>query len=71
MKDTQPRINISFKILPFGQATIEMKGGEQVKEEKIEQIPIYTESKTTDVKIIEITFGGENYIVPKTTGGLL
>jgi hypothetical protein len=71
MTVTQPRLNINFKILPFGQAAIEMKSGEQIKEEKIEQLPVYTVPKTTDVKMIEITFGGENYIVPKTTGGLL
>ena len=71
MKETQPKTNIIFKILPFGQATIEVKSSEQIKEEKIEQTPTYTNQKTTDVKTIEITFGGNNYIVPKTTGGLL
>lgn len=71
MKVDQTRISINFKILPFGQASIEIKSGEQVSEEKMVHPPIYTEPKTTDTKIIEITFGGENYIVPKTTGGLL
>lgn len=71
MKVSQAKININFKILPFGHAEIDMKTGEPAKGEKIEQPTVYIEPKTTDTKTIEISFGGENYIVPKTTGGLL
>jgi hypothetical protein len=71
MKVPETKVNINFKILPFGHAQIEIRGGEETKEAKLECIPVYTEPKTTNQQIIEITFGGEEYRTPKTTGGLL
>ena len=71
MGDSQVRLNISVRFLPFGHVVIQSKGSEPVEMEKKEQKPVYSEPRTTDTKIVEITFGGENYIVPKTTGGLL
>jgi len=47
------------------------KSGERAGLEKTERKPVYAEPGTTDTKTAEITFGGEDYIVPKTTGGLL
>ncbi len=71
MKEPEAKVNINFKILPFGHARIEIKGGEMAREAKLEQVPKYSEPKTTNQQIIEITFGGEEYRTPKTTGGLL
>lgn len=72
MKLLETKFNVSLKILPFGHAVVELRvSEEEVKEEKIEQTPFYTEPKTTDTNVIEISFGGENYKIPKTTGGLL
>lgn len=71
MKVPEPRINISFKILPFGCAQIEIKSSEVRRGGRLEEIPVYSEPKTTNQQIIEITFGGEVYRTPKTTGGLL
>jgi hypothetical protein len=71
VNEMEVKFSVNLRILPFGRAVVEMKSGEQVKEEKMERQPVYTEPKTTDIKIVEIIFGGDNYIVPKTTGGLL
>jgi len=70
MKDSEVRVNISIKILPFGHAVIQTKSGERAGLEKMERKPVYAEPGTTDTKTVEITFG-EDYIVPKTTGGFL
>ena len=71
MKEAQIKINVNFKIIPFGHASIELRGHEIEKEAEEKELPIYLEPKTTNPQMIEITFGGENYAVPKTTGGLL
>jgi hypothetical protein len=71
MKETQIKVNVNFRILPFGHASIEIKGHEEEKEVKGKQCPVYLEPKTTTPEVIEITFDGENYSVPKTTGGFL
>lgn len=71
MKETQIKININFRIIPFGHASIEIRGHEEEKEVREKESPVYLEPKTTNPQIIEITFGGENYLVPKTTGGIL
>lgn len=70
MMSSQPKVSVNLRILPFGHAVIEIKNNREVAEVKI-QPPEYTEPKTTDTQTIEITFGGENYVVPKTTGGIL
>ena len=67
----EPQIKINVRIIQFGHASIEIKGHEEVKEVKEKEPPVYLEPKTTNPQVIEITFGGENYIVPKTTGGIL
>jgi hypothetical protein len=71
MKEAQIQTNVNFRIIPFGHALIEVKGHEEQKEEREKEFPVYLEPKTTNPERIEIIFGGENYAVPKTTGGLL
>ena len=67
------KINVNFRIIPFGHVSIEVKGREEEKEtrEREKESPVYLEPKTTNPQLIEITFGGENYTVPKTTDGFL
>jgi hypothetical protein len=67
----EPQIKINVRIIPFGHASIEVKVHEEVKEVREKEPPVYLEPKTTNPEVIEITFGGENYSVPKTTGGFL
>jgi hypothetical protein len=71
MKEAEVKINVNFRIIPFGHASIEIKGHEEEKELREKELPVYLEPKTTNLQLIEITFDGENYTVPKTTGGLL
>ena len=71
MKEAEVKINVNFRIIPFGHASIEIKGHEEEKELIEKELPVYLEPKTTNLQLIEITFDGENYTVPKTTGGLL
>jgi hypothetical protein len=71
MKEAEVKINVNFRIIPFGHASIEIKGHEEEKELREKELPVYLEPKTTNIQLIEITFDGENYTVPKTTGGLL
>lgn len=71
MKEAEAKINVNFRIIPFGYASIEIKGHEEEKELREKEPPVYLEPRTTNPQLIEITFGGENYTVPKTTGGLL
>jgi len=71
MKEAQIKIDINFKIIPFGHASIEIRGQEEEKEAREKEFPVYLEPKTTNPQLIEIIFGGENYTVPKTTGGFL
>jgi len=63
------QIQINFKIIPFGHASIEVKyhGAEKDVEEK--EFPVYSVPKTTNPQLIRITF--DEYKVPKTTGGFL
>ena len=70
MKESKLGINVSVRLLPFGYASIEVKefGKEEEPRKKIS--PVYLEPKTTNPQLIEITFDGETYTVPKTTGGL-
>jgi hypothetical protein len=71
MKETQTKINVNFRILPFGHASIEAGGFEEKRGVQEKEVPLYLEPKTTNPQLIEITFAGENYMVPKTTGGFL
>jgi len=71
MKEAETKINVSLRIIPFGHADREMRGHEEEKEIREKEAPVYLEPKTTNPQLIEITFGGENYVVPKTTGGFL
>lgn len=71
MKEAQLKINVNFRIIPFGHISIEIKGHEVEEEVREKESPIYLEPKTTNPQAIEITFGGENYSVPKTTCGIL
>lgn len=71
MKETQIKINVNFKIVPFGHVSIEIRGHEEEKEVREKEFSVYLVPKATNPQLIEITFGGENYVVPKTTGGIL
>lgn len=71
MKEAQIKINVNLKLLPFECASIEVKDYEKEIEGKGKESPVYTELKTTDAGLVEIAFNGENYVVPKTTNGLL
>jgi len=61
------QIQINFKIIPFGHASIEVKYHIAEKEE--EKFPVYYVPKTTNPQLIRINF--DEYKVPKTTGGFL
>ena len=60
-------IQINFKIIPFGHASIEVKYHVAEVEEK--EFPVYYVPETTNSRLIRITF--DEYKVPKTTGGFL
>jgi hypothetical protein len=70
MTQTETKLNVDFKILPFGKAVIRIRSSEGTEEAKQPAV-MYIEPKTTDVTVQEINFSGENYSVPKTTGGFL
>ena len=65
----EQKANLNIKILPFGHISIEMKGSESAKENKLDQSVIYGEPGTSYPPLVEISFGGEEYRTPKTTGG--
>ncbi len=67
-----PKINVSFKILPFNNLNFEFKNSEEIKEEeKILEYPIYREPVITSIEEIDIFFEqSDNYITPKTTSGI-
>lgn len=71
MSEAQIKINVHVRIIPFGHASIEIKGHEAEKEVRKKESPVYAEPQTTNPQLLEITFDGENYTVPKTTGGFL
>jgi hypothetical protein len=71
MKEANIKVNVNFRILPFGYTSIELKGRGVETEIREKEFPVYIEPKATNPQLIEITFGGENYGVPKTTGGFL
>ncbi len=71
MKEFQIKINVNFRIMPFGHVFIEVKGREEEKETKEKGAPVYVEPNTTNPQLIEITFGEADYSVPKTTAGIL
>ena len=64
-----PKVDIILKILPFGNGQIELKGQEESEEPELGSRPRYGEPRTTNQEIIEVMFGGGDFIVPKTTGG--
>jgi hypothetical protein len=45
MKKSQIKINVNFKIIPFGHASIEIKGLEAEKEAEEKESPVYLEPK--------------------------
>jgi len=71
MKEPKIKINVNFKIIPFGHVSIEVEGHEEEKEVREKESPVYIEPETTNPQLIEITFDGENYKMPTTTGGML
>lgn len=71
MGDSLPVLNVELKILEFGHAIIQAKGREITTVDKAEEAPVYVEPETTVVRVIEIIFSGADYLIPKTTSGLL
>ena len=69
MVSLQLNINANVIILPFGQAVVKVNGGQGVQEIKARPTDYYV-PETTNIQLIEITYGGDDYGVPKTTGGL-
>lgn len=64
-----PNINIRIRIMPFGHAETSIRNGEVIPKCE-ESLPLYGEPKTTDEGLVEISFDGNNYTVPKSTGGI-
>ena len=71
MKETELKINVNLKIIPFGHASIEIRGRVDAKEKLEKKNPIYQQPTSTNPELIEITFGNGNYMIPNTTGGFL
>ena len=65
----QPLVNTKLNILPFGTASISIRGGQDKVERKSEQRSQYIAPPTTNTEVEEIFFDGDNYYVPSTTGG--
>ena len=63
-------VNINLKILPFGHVSIETKSLEDRIDIKEKKEFFYAEPKTIIPQLVEITFDGSNYGVPKSTGGI-
>ena len=70
MKSSQVKVSVNFKIQPFGHVSLDIKSSKELEEPKTERLTTYMEPKTTDIKMAEITFDGDSYIVPKTTSGI-
>lgn len=71
MKEANIKVNVNFRILSFGQASIQIRGHEKEKEVREKKLPVYLEPKTTNPQFVEFSFDGETYRVPETTGGFL
>lgn len=69
MSQYPANVKINVNILPFGHAAAIMRSSGSVPQ-KEQSFPRYCEPKTTDLKLMEITFNGNNYITPKSTGGI-
>jgi len=70
MKEENVIVNIRLKIIPFGQSSVEFRSSGKERNEAEAQFPEYLEPQTTNPHFVEISFDGENYSVPQTTGGL-
>jgi hypothetical protein len=70
MKEENVIVNIKLKILPFGQSLVEFRSSGKEGEKIETQPPVYLGPKTTNPHFVEVSFDGENYSVPETTGGL-
>jgi len=67
MKEQQAKFNINLKILPFAQVSVEIKNFVNEKRGKSGSPFVYSEIKTTNPDVIEITSDGTDYGIPKTT----
>lgn len=63
-------VSVNFRIIPFGHASFEIsrQGREEEKQPREKEVAQYLEPRTTNLQSAQITFGGDNYMVPKTTG---
>jgi hypothetical protein len=64
----EPRVNVNIKVLPFGQISIEIKGGESTEREA--EQPLKGKSPFYIFKPNIIVFPPKEYRVPQTTGGI-
>lgn len=71
MKTLKAKLNVSLEILPFGESRLAMRGNEELKQNELERPVTYGEPSTTNQQEIKISIGGEEYRVPKSTGGVL
>jgi hypothetical protein len=75
MNPTRIKLNVNFRITPFGQYTIEIRSAPEknnkyeLAEKKKRPPIIYSEPKITSIESFEISFLGENYRMPMTTSG--
>jgi hypothetical protein len=62
--------SVNFKIIPFGHASVEIKvqGGEEEEQPREKEVVLYLEPRTTNLQSAQITFDGNDYTVPTTTG---
>jgi|WetSurMetagenome_2_1015567.scaffolds.fasta_scaffold1386033_2 hypothetical protein len=70
MLDSVVRMKTTLNILPFGQTAIKIRSGNKTDDEEVQKA-IYTKPQTTEESFVEINFCGDNYSIPKTTGGIL
>lgn len=70
MKEESVKVNIKLKIMPFGQSSVEVRSSGKEVEKPETQLLVYLGPKTTNPHFVEISYDGENYSVPQTTGGL-
>lgn len=63
-----PKVKVSFKILPFGSISYRIKSLEHPIKEKKSEMPMYIEPLTTNIEKVDIYYEeGTTFLLPKTT----